>query len=174
MAVNDGAPSPSVTYGAGRCCANQEFAEAELAFRTLAQEYGFSRAALPEPTAAPCTAVRANELIVGSHGELYKCYESIGNPTEVSGNIRNYTEPTGRMAKWLKYDPFDDAECQSCIALPVCMGGCAHHALDSALYSNRCDTFRHTYREQILRYVDAGEARAPSAARREGNLEKAR
>jgi uncharacterized protein len=41
--------------------------------------------------------------------------------------------------------------------MPVCMGGCAHHGMDPEQYDNRCDTFRHTYQEQILRFVDFAE-----------------
>jgi hypothetical protein len=37
------------------------------------------------------------------------------------------------------------------------MGGCAHHGMDLLQYENRCGTFRHTYREQILRFVDFAE-----------------
>lgn len=38
--------------------------------------------------------------------------------------------------------------------MPVCMGGCAHHGMDPAQYGNRCDTFRHTYQEQVLGFVE--------------------
>ena len=90
-------------------------------------------------------------------GELYKCFESVGNRLEVIGDIRNYRETNGRLEKWLKYDPFADSECRDCVALPVCMGGCAHHAMDPKLYDNRCDTFRHSYHEQVLRFATLAE-----------------
>ena len=154
--VDDGVPSPSASY-LPSCLTNPEFALAELKFVELAARYGFSRPSVPSPVAAPCTAVRANELVVGSRGELYKCWDSVGNAREVVGNVRDYQNPNTRLNKWLKYDPFADEECRSCIALPVCMGGCAHHALDTRLYSNRCGTFRHTHLEQVSAFVDAAE-----------------
>ena len=43
-----------------------------------------------------------------------------------------------------------------CVALPVCMGGCAHHALDTVARDSRCDTFRYNHRERITRLVAAG------------------
>ena len=73
------------------------------------------------------------------------------------GHIRAYKNPNGRMQKWLKYNPFANKECQQCIALPVCMGGCAAHAMDLLQYENRCGTFRHTYKEQVLRFVESAE-----------------
>jgi uncharacterized protein len=153
--ADNGVSSPAATYQS-RCFTLSEYARAELEFNTLAFQYGLAQPELPEPIATPCTAVRANELIVGSKGELYKCPINIGNKMEVIGDIRDYQNHNGRVHKWLKYDPFSDAECRTCIALPGCMGGCAHDAMSRKLYDNRCSTFRHTYREQIMTSIDRG------------------
>lgn len=154
IAVDDGAPAPSTRYSLGKCLTRPDFARVEQRFTFDASAHGFATQSVPTSVATPCTAVRAHDLVVGSRGELYKCYESVGNPTEVIGNIRDYSEPTGRAVKWLQYDPFADAECSSCFALPVCMGGCAHHAFDSRIYDNRCDTFRFNYRDRISDLAD--------------------
>ncbi len=58
-----------------------------------------------------------NELVVGSEGELYKCWDSVGNQREVIGSIFDHANPNTRLRKWLVYDPFTDAECRGCIAL---------------------------------------------------------
>jgi uncharacterized protein len=171
--VADFAAAPSATYGV-RCFNNKEFADAEQQFEEMADRHGFGRAKLPSPLGTPCTAVRANDLVIGSRGELYKCYESIGNPNEVIGHISDYKEPGGRAAKWLNYDPFTDPECTQCVALPVCMGGCAHHGLDVQQYSNRCDTFRHTYREQVQRFVTKSPGDKVFVPLQSIRLEKAR
>ncbi|HTV44010.1 MAG TPA: radical SAM protein [Stellaceae bacterium] len=157
VGVDDGAPAPSATYRA--CCfTRSEFAKAELAFKKLADAHGFATTSLPGPSGAPCTAVRANELVIGSEGQLYKCWESVGNDHETIGHVSDYQSSDRRLQKWLKFDPFDDPECRGCIALPVCMGGCAHHAMDRLQYENRCSTFRYTYREQVEAFVDRNEA----------------
>lgn len=154
VAVNDGVASPSSTYS--NCCFNnKEFAYSTLKFNKLAQKYGFSQPELAKPTGAPCTAVRANELVVGSAGELYKCWDSVGNILEIIGNIKDYCNPNGRLHKWLKYNPLENDECRNCIALPVCMGGCAHHAMDTLTYENRCSTFRHIYTEEITNFIES-------------------
>jgi uncharacterized protein len=132
--------------------------------------HGFANHSMPRPTGAPCTAVRANELVVGSEGELYKCWDSVGNRMEVVGDIRDYKNTNGRMQKWLKYDPFADPECRSCIALPVCMGGCAHHGMDLLQYENRCGSFRHTYKEQIISYAEVAERSGSSGLLPVGQL----
>lgn len=151
--VNDGVPSPSTSYGS-RCMSRQMFSAEELKFTGLAAKYGFAKASLPRPKGAPCTAVRVSDLIIGSEGELYKCYESAGTPGEVIGNMKDYRTLNSNVRKWLDYSPFRNSECLNCIALPVCMGGCPHHAFDLQLYNDRCGTFRHNHRERIGNYID--------------------
>jgi uncharacterized protein len=156
VGVDDGVPAPSATYQP-RCFSSPEFAKVELSFTELAAKYGFGDPSLPPPSGAPCTAVRANEVVVGSDGELYKCWDSVGNSREVVGSIFDYGNQNGRRRRWLEYDPFSDEECRSCIALPVCMGGCAHHAMDVLQHENRCSTFRHAYRDQVVAYAAHAE-----------------
>ncbi|MFI9311584.1 radical SAM protein [Streptomyces triculaminicus] len=155
VGVQQNVRAPSASYRG--CFSNAEFAREERRFLDLATRYGLAAPRLPSPTGAPCTAVRANELVVGSRGELYKCWDSVGDRNEVIGDIRDHASPNGRLAKWLSYNPFQNQECQGCIALPVCMGGCAHHAFDNLLYENRCGTFRHTFHDQVSSFVDFAE-----------------
>jgi uncharacterized protein len=153
VAVDDGNAAPSSSYHG--CLTGTEYAATELEFDRMAAAYGFARPGLPEPNGAPCTAVRANELVVGSKGELYKCWESVGNPSDVIGHIRDYQRVNSRVDRWLRFDPFEDAECRSCIALPVCMGGCAHHAMDELQYETRCDSFRLNFLERVKDFTRA-------------------
>jgi uncharacterized protein len=153
VGMDGGNGAPSSTYGT-QCFTNPEFARASLDFAAMAAHYGFGEPSLPTPSGTPCTAVRKNEYVVGSEGELYKCWDSVGNPRDVIGSVFAVNELNSRLRKWLAYDPFADDECASCIALPVCMGGCAHHAFDLLQRENRCGTFRHTYHEQITTMID--------------------
>ena len=154
VGVAENAAAPSSTYAAAHAClTTPAFAHAALQFGRLAQRYGFGSPDVPEATGTPCTAVRDNELVVGSAGELYKCWDSVGSPFESIGHISDYRNTNGRLRRWLAYDPFANEECRSCIALPVCMGGCAHHAMDLDLREDRCGTFRYTYQERVADYV---------------------
>jgi uncharacterized protein len=158
--------SPSANYGG--CLSRPQFARAEREFFALAEQYGFASPRLPKQIGTPCTAVRRNELVVGSRGELYKCWESVGDANEVIGHISDYADADSRMGKWMAYDPFNDADCTSCIALPTCMGGCAQHAFEKAQHENRCSTFRYTFHDQISRYIDFAEGREMSGPVRVG------
>ncbi|WP_433727142.1 radical SAM protein [Actinoplanes sp. CA-051413] len=144
--------APSASYHAG-CLGRSEFAAVERDFFRAAASFGFSVPGLPSPVGAPCTAVRDDELVVGSRGELYKCPETVGNPAEVIGNLLTWPRAGDRLLRWLTFEPFDDEECRSCRALPVCMGGCAHHAMNSGLRDSRCSTFRWRYDEQVSALV---------------------
>lgn len=145
---------------AGRCFDDREFAEVQEEFTRLAVGYGFATWSLPEPCAVHCTAERVGDLVVGSEGELYKCTETVGDPGEVIGQIRDHRSLDGRLRKWLEYDPFADAECRVCVALPVCIGGCIRRAGGPApiQHADRCDGFRQIYRERTLRCAQAAEA----------------
>jgi len=146
--------APSAQYGRSHCCLTKpEYAQVERDFLACARGYGLAAIGLPKPLSTPCTAVRRNEMVVGSKGELYKCWDSVGDKMEVIGDIRHYADTNGRLRKWLNYDPFSDPECKSCIALPVCMGGCAHHSMEISNRDNRCGTFRYTYQEQVDAFV---------------------
>jgi uncharacterized protein len=156
VAYPDQAGAPSETYGS-RCFTLPEFAEVERGFLAAAYQRGLAEPALPQPVGTPCTAVRVNELIVGARGELYKCFDSVGDAREVVGHLRSWQDPNDRVLKWLRYDPFADAGCRSCIALPSCMGGCAHHEMTEP-GDSKCSTFRLTHRRQVEEYAAAAEA----------------
>jgi uncharacterized protein len=144
--------APSAGYH-GTCLSMAAFADIEREFYAVAARLGFRTPGLPRPVGAPCTAVRDNELVVGSRGELYKCTETVGNPGEVIGNLLSWPRAGDRLLRWLTYEPFDDAECRSCPALPVCMGGCAYHAMQADLRDSRCSTFRFTHEAQVREFI---------------------
>lgn len=146
-----GAPSGSYPVS---CLPKREYAAVEQEFLRRAAELGFATPEPPGPVGAPCTAVRENELVVGARGELYKCTETVGDPSEVVGNLLDWPRAGDRLMKWLTHDPFADDECRSCPALPVCMGGCAYHALDSRTRDSRCSTFRYRQQEHARRVIE--------------------
>ena len=92
VALDEGAGAPSETY-APACFSVPEFAVVERTFLARARELGLASTELPQPVGSPCTAVRANELVVGARGELYKCWDSVGNHREVVGHLRSWRDP---------------------------------------------------------------------------------
>lgn len=164
VAYDEGIGAPSETYRP-TCFTLPEFATVEREFLAYARLRGLASPDLPQPVSTPCTAVRANELVVGANGELYKCWDSVGNRHEVVGHLRSWQDPDDRILKWLRYDPFADEGCRSCIALPTCMGGCAHHAMTDP-GDSKCSTFRLTYRQQVEEYAAAADPGGAAAGLR--------
>jgi uncharacterized protein len=89
----------------------------------------------------------------------------VGNHREVIGHLRSWRDPNDRVLKWLRYDPFADEGCRGCIALPTCMGGCAHHAMSDRAGDSKCSTFRTTYREQVADFARSAEAAGATGLR---------
>ena len=165
VAYDEGIGAPSESYRP-RCFTMPEFAAVERGFLAAAFQRGLAQPTLPQPVSTPCTAVRENELVVGANGELYKCWDSVGNHQEVVGHLRSWHDPNDRVLKWLRYDPFADEDCRSCVALPTCMGGCAHLQMTDP-GDSKCSTFRMTHRRQVEEYAAAADAAAvPSGAGR--------
>lgn len=152
-AVSHNSAAPSASY-TGPCLSRRDFGGVEIAFGELATHYGFTTPALPPPRGTPCTAVHRNELIVGARGEIWKCLDDAGNSSEQIGTIFDRSDPEHRLKKWLSYDPFTDEECASCVALPVCMGGCTLYARTPELHDNRCSTFRTHHVERVTAAVN--------------------
>ena len=72
-----------------------------------------------------CMLQRANAFIIGPEGELYKCWEDVGNPEKVVGSImdndlRNYT----LLMRYMQECRPIREECRECMVFPVCDGGC--------------------------------------------------
>jgi uncharacterized protein len=157
---DDNPSAPMASYQSA-CFTSPEFARVELEFNRLAARYGLGTPTLPSAIGSPCTAVQANSLTVGSEGELYKCWDSIGNLEASIGHIANYKQPNERVLRWLLHNPTEDAQCSQCVALPVCMGGCAHYGFVGNRSDDKCGTFRYTYREQVEEYVRHGNGEGP-------------
>jgi uncharacterized protein len=158
VAVASNSRAPSAGYQGG-CFDRSSFAAVERQFVAAATGLGFASPELPGPVGAPCTAVRDNELVIGSRGELYKCPQTVGDPREVIGNLSSWPDTDNRLLKWLTYDPFTDEDCRSCPVLPTCMGGCAHNAMGAAPDDVRCETFRYSHAEQVRRHIE-GDTRS--------------
>jgi uncharacterized protein len=149
---DDNPATPMANYK-NRCFTSPEFAEVSLEFEAMATSYGLTTPTLPSPKPAACTAVHSNAVVVGSEGELYSCWDHIGTVSEAFGHISSYWDPSSKLHRWLSHDPTKDAQCSTCIALPVCMGGCPHYGFVGSRADDKCGTFRFTYQQQVERFV---------------------
>lgn len=75
-----------------------------------------------------CIAAMSNGYVIGSCGELYLCWEDVGNSDKIIGNITKGFVNINKIHEKAKFisgnDPTLDTKCKNCLFLPVCGGGC--------------------------------------------------
>ena len=125
------------------------------------------------PSAAPggCVANAHQGWVVGPAGELYKCWEDVGRPEMVVGSVHAdpvITDPELRARYSIGTDPYEDAACLACDALPICGGGCPNKRL-RALQSGEeglefCSPYKHHLEAYLEAYYDTFLTREICAA----------
>jgi uncharacterized protein len=104
-----------------------------------------------------CVATSHNGFVVGPRGELYKCWEDVGKPEMVIGDVHEeepITDPELRALYALGTDPYDDPECVACAALPICGGGCANKRLRAKHFHEEGVSYCSPYKEHLRAYLE--------------------
>lgn len=83
----------------------------------------------PVPLSFACGALCKDSYVIGPEGEVYKCWEEIGNKDLTIGTVDNLCDNCERCQQYLK--DFWPKECEECSYLPMCHGGCPIKRLDN-------------------------------------------
>ena len=109
-----------------------------------------------------CSANTRNSFVVGPEGELYKCWEDVGQNNMVVGNVSDDTPVTNNELVSLYSigtDPFLDQECKECSVFPICSGGCANRRLRAKHYNEDgleyCSLYKGNLQTYLMEYFDA-------------------
>jgi len=110
----------------------------------------------PKDNCQQCLVRNPYNMILGPKGEIYKCYEDIGDETLVVGNIQN--EPVWSNHDLItKYavglDHFQDQQCRSCAYLPICHGGCPKRRYENK-YDNKKNDYCTPFKGRIEEYIE--------------------
>jgi uncharacterized protein len=116
---------------------------------------------LPTPFDTVCGADKPNAFVIGPNGDIFKCWNSLGRPTDAIGNINGASDD--RKCEWMRFQPSDDLECRTCKYLPICQGGCPDVQLRTGGKLKYCTPLRYSLRDQLLQWA-AGQ-RAPAEHR---------
>jgi uncharacterized protein len=150
------------------CYGAEGFAKIETDYYRLLLQKGFSITHLPSPVGTACFAQLVNSFMLDPEGNLYKCYNFVGDVSKAMGNIRDsidYRHPNFR--EYFKFDPFEDGNCRSCNILPVCMGGCPARRANSQLDEGEaCETWKHNLKP-MLEIIALSRQRQPQTATKE-------
>jgi len=109
-----------------------------------------------------CSANTRNSFVVGPEGELYKCWEDVGQKDMVVGNVSEDTPVTNNELVSLYSigtDPFLDQECKECAVFPICSGGCANRRLRAKHFNEDgleyCSLYKGNLRTYLMEYYEA-------------------
>lgn len=106
----------------------------------------------PSP-ATGCGATNAQGYVIGPQGELYKCWNDVGNPKRVVGSIFEPAQWHPLHVQFLTESFEDDPECRDCAVLPICLGGCVDRRIrlrESGSGAKNCVGYKY-YLEESLR-----------------------
>ena len=164
IAVNFGLLEPASSACANiaeNCYDVAEFSRAEIAFYAEVLDHGFQIDKLPAPLDIFCVAQCINSFVVDPDGELYRCFNYVGDKTRSIGNISQdpqYSHP--EFTRLFKFDPFENDSCRDCDILPICMGGCPSRRDDRGLEAAKlCDSWRYNL-EPMLDIIARNRYRA--------------
>ncbi|MDR1354023.1 MAG: SPASM domain-containing protein [Oscillospiraceae bacterium] len=116
------------------CLTVQEYANESYKCQKILLEKGFNASDFPyypSIKANYCCADSLTAFVVDPKGNLYKCWNDIGNLKLSVGNVkeRESQKISNVALEYLLWSPFDKPECVSCEVLPICMGGCPYNGL---------------------------------------------
>lgn len=138
----------------GTSCLFNNKQQAEYLIR-LYKEYNLnSPHFFPSGDKYECAVRNRNMLVIGPEGELYKCWNDVGDKKQIIGFIDGrITNPTLLLRYLNGADPFDDTTCQKCVLLPVCDGGCPYIRLRNEYegkHFNVCSLIKNNMNQFLL------------------------
>lgn len=84
----------------------------------------------PTTFRSECAVRGQGSYIIGPEGELYSCWNNVGNPNKIYGYIDGKVTNERELLKFkVTADALDNKECEACILYPVCGGGCPYERI---------------------------------------------
>lgn len=133
------------------CYDSAAFSKIETEFYPILLEKGFLIGSLPAPLATVCIAQQISSFLIDPDGDIYRCYNHVGNKPKSMGNVRDKIDYQNRnFRKFFAFDPFENETCRSCDLLPVCLGGCPARRAELGLTGDDlCETWKHNLQPML-------------------------
>jgi uncharacterized protein len=113
----------------------------DVAFEIKAIEFGIT----PTPYSylnhvkSSCYADKVNEAVINYDGSVYKCNAREFNNSNKEGNLNQNGDIEWNERHQLRIvSRFNNIPCETCIAFPLCGGGCSQTCLDKLESENYC------------------------------------
>lgn len=115
---------------------NKDIVKIKAEFRKRGYPLSF-----PNIVECGCCATSLTSYVIGPEGEIYKCWEDVGEKSLVVGNIidKKYTN-IPLLAKFMMHGSHIlEEDCKECPLLPVCSNDCARNRLDNKFMDSGYD-----------------------------------
>ncbi len=111
----------------------------------------------PDDVNMECMTRSPYSMLIGSQGEIYKCYEDLGNKELIVGNINDPDIWSNHLiAKYaVGIDHYNDPKCRKCSYLPICRGGCPIRRFENVYegkHNDCCTPFKGRIKDYIELY----------------------
>jgi len=107
---------------------------------------------MPRLSVSGCGANSYSSHIIDPSGDLYKCWNHMGQKDRIVGNIYGEVFINDTYTKFVLQDNIND-KCKSCQILPLCYGGCSDYRINDKDLENRCQVHKFNIKEQLELYV---------------------
>lgn len=146
-------------YNSG--CGSYKLDEEKRKNLLIAYSYSFADNSIkfyPGGKRSECAVRNPNSYVIGPEGEIYKCWNDVGDSSKVVSDIYGNIRNKELLIKYLSgNDPLEDDECKECVLFPVCSGGCPYERLRGIAKTDICpliknnledflwETYNHSY-----------------------------
>lgn len=131
----------------------EEFLDVNYQTLNMLMDRGIRTALTPTSGHRHCTSGATHSFVIDSHGNLYKCWDTIGMQNEVAGTVENGVDYNDNFLKWVTWSCFDNEKCRNCSLLPICLGGCARMYVVKDEVLNKCDRCS-PYKYDMKKYLE--------------------
>lgn len=102
-----------------------------------------------------CTARKQNSFLIDPKGNIFKCWEDMGDDSRIISNIHSLEKVNNDLLNRYLYaaDPLDDEKCKNCSFLPICGGGCPVARLRHEYFNEKNDFCVH-FKNHIKEFLE--------------------
>jgi len=147
------------------CLKPGEFWQEELKLHQHLYEKDITYSHYPSISSG-CVATTINGYVVGPQGELYKCWNHIGENELIVGYIDKEIRLDSLYISYLNESFENDVNCRECKVLPICMGGCVDIRINykkGTFSAIDCSRWKYYLEESLKAYYFAS-LKKPGAA----------
>lgn len=130
-------------------CISDEQEKLEF-YKVLSKKTSSKDFIYPSNNVEECAIRNFNSWVIDSKGDVYKCWEIIGNEKYKVGHIDANGMHISNQKILNRYlygaDPLEETKCRECQLLPICSGGCPHKRIENK--------FNHKHFNVCTRFLD--------------------